>query len=346
MNTWKGRRLNITRGPADMSVSATLWFDQICESPIESMLLVAMVRDPSLRIAPQAQVGPYRVDFLVNERIIVECDGHEFHSSKEQRGQDAARDRALQAAGFRVLRFTGTEIYRDASGCSDEVSRHAATLGDGVVDASTVPKPVPIVEPPRAVETQLAVLGSLQQVRDTLGDCHRCNLCKERRQIVFGVGRPDADLVVIGEAPGYHEDQHGDPFIGPAGQLLDKMLDDILGLQRDQVYITNVVKCRPPKNRNPLPDELDACRPFLDAQFATVGPKVMLVLGSIVYRAMFNTESGISRNRGRWHEHQGVPVMPTFHPAYLLRQPEDKKHAEADFRLLRERYDALGCRRT
>jgi uracil-DNA glycosylase len=192
--------------------------------------------------------------------------------------------------------------------------------------------------------------AQLERVRTDLGDCRRCGLCKERRQIVFGVGDPEADLVVIGEAPGYHEDQQGEPFVGPAGQMLDKMLENVLKLRRDQVYILNVVKCRPPKNRNPLPDEIDACRPFLEAQLASVAPKLVLVLGSVAYRALFRTEQGIKRSRGRWHEQavapgEVVPAMPTFHPAYLLRQPEDKKLTFADLKAVAQRYDELGGRR-
>lgn len=185
----------------------------------------------------------------------------------------------------------------------------------------------------------------LQQIREEIGDCRRCGLCKERRNIVFGVGDPEADLVVIGEAPGYNEDQQGEPFVGPAGQMLDKMLENVLSLRRDQVYIMNVVKCRPPKNRNPLPDEVDSCRPFLDAQFETIAPKVALVLGSVAFRTLFSTEEGITRRRGRFLEYGSVPVMPTFHPAYLLRTPEDKRFTFEDLKLLRARYDDLGGKR-
>ncbi len=185
----------------------------------------------------------------------------------------------------------------------------------------------------------------LQRVRDELGDCRRCGLCKERRQIVFGVGSPDADLVVVGEAPGYHEDMQGEPFVGPAGQMLDRMLVHVLGLTREEVYILNVVKCRPPKNRNPLPDEVAACRPVLEAQLAAIRPKVGLVLGSVAFRALFGTDAGITRSRGQWKTALGIPMLPTFHPAYLLRKPEDKRLTFADLKDLRKRYDALGAAR-
>jgi uracil-DNA glycosylase len=182
----------------------------------------------------------------------------------------------------------------------------------------------------------------LARVQEDLGDCKRCGLCRERKSIVFGVGSAQAELVVIGEAPGQQEDEVGEPFVGPAGQMLDKMLENVLGLRRDQTYILNVVKCRPPKNRNPEPDELQACRPFLDAQLRAIAPKVILLLGAVAYRTVFRTDAGIMRNRGRWHEYGGVPVMPTFHPAYLLRSPQDKRLTFDDLKQLRDRYDRLG----
>lgn len=185
----------------------------------------------------------------------------------------------------------------------------------------------------------------LEQVRLDLGDCQRCPLHRGRSQIVFGVGDPDADLVVCGEAPGYHEDQRGEPFVGPAGEMLDKMLRHVLGLERAEVYILNIVKCRPPKNRNPLPAEIDACMPFLQRQLQSLSPKVVLVLGAVAYRSLLRVEQGIKRNRGRWHQLGDIPVMPTFHPAYLLRQPGDKRLTFEDLKDVRRRYDALGGKR-
>ncbi|MCB9669323.1 MAG: uracil-DNA glycosylase [Alphaproteobacteria bacterium] len=191
----------------------------------------------------------------------------------------------------------------------------------------------------------------MRAVRDELGDCSRCDLCKARKNIVFGVGDPSADLVVIGEGPGEQEDLQGEPFVGPAGQMLDKMLENVLGLRRDQVYILNVVKCRPPRNRNPLPEEVDACMPFLRAQLRALRPKLGLVLGSVAYKALLQTTQGITRSRGRWHVWRDphsdlvLPVLPTFHPAYLLRQPQDKRLTFADLKDLRARYDQEGGRR-
>ena len=181
----------------------------------------------------------------------------------------------------------------------------------------------------------------LARVREDLGDCRRCKLAKGRRNIVFGVGDPDADLVVVGEGPGRHEDLQGEPFVGDAGQMLDRMLSNVLGLERSQVYILNIVKCRPPRNRNPEPDEVDACRPFLESQLQAIAPKLLLVLGSVAFKSLFNTDQGIMRNRGRWRDYQGIPTMPTFHPAYLLRQPGDKRLTFEDLKAVKRRYEEL-----
>lgn len=201
----------------------------------------------------------------------------------------------------------------------------------------------PEAEPP--VEDGVPPATRLARVREELGDCRRCVLCRERKSVVFGVGTPEADLVIVGEAPGQQEDEQGEPFVGPAGQMLDKMLENVLSLRRDQVYILNVVKCRPPKNRNPQPDEIETCRPFLEAQVRAIRPKLVLVLGSVAYRALFRTDAGITRNRGRWHEYDGLPAMPTFHPAYLLRSPQDKRFTFEDLKQVRDRYDRVGGRR-
>lgn len=201
-------------------------------------------------------------------------------------------------------------------------------------------------EPAPEAAAEPADVEDLGDVRTDLGDCTRCGLCAGRRNIVFGVGDPQADLMVVGEAPGYHEDQRGEPFVGAAGEMLDKMLANVLGLPRAQVYIANVVKCRPPDNRNPDPQEIATCLPFLRRQIAAIEPKVILVLGSVAFRALLDTSQGITRSRGRWHELDGVPVMPTFHPAYLLRKPQDKRLTFEDLKSVRARYDTLGGRRS
>lgn len=192
-----------------------------------------------------------------------------------------------------------------------------------------------------AREEEVPSAVAMRRVREELGDCRRCGLCRERRRIVFGVGDPDAELVVVGEAPGYQEDLEGEPFVGPAGQMLDRMLENVIGLKREQVYILNVVKCRPPKNRNPLPEELDACRPFLEGQLRAMRPRVLLVLGSVACRALLGGDSGVTRARGRWHTVGGVAAMPTFHPAYLLRTPEDKRLTFDDLKAVKARLDEL-----
>ena len=167
------------------------------------------------------------------------------------------------------------------------------------------------------------------QVRQVLGDCERCGLCRERGQLVFGAGDSRSRLMVVGEAPGFHEDREGVPFVGRAGQMLERMLSNVLGLGREQVFITNVVKCRPPENRNPTPDEIGRCLPFLRAQMRVVAPEVVLVLGSVATRALFGPEAGVTRVRGPWREVSwaggSAQAMATFHPAYLLRRPEDKR---------------------
>jgi len=154
--------------------------------------------------------------------------------------------------------------------------------------------------------------------------------------MVFGVGSPTARLVVVGEAPGHHEDQQGEPFAGPAGLVLDEMLK-AAGLTRDDAYLMNVVKCRPPNSRNPLPEEIDACRPFLAGQIAAIAPAVLLVLGATAFRALFQTDAGIARNRGRWHTFDGIPTLPVFHPAYLLRNPDERPVAMSDMQTLKAR---------
>lgn len=186
--------------------------------------------------------------------------------------------------------------------------------------------------------------AGLDAIRADLGACERCGLCAGRKNIVFGVGDADADLMVIGEGPGEQEDLTGEPFVGAAGQMLDKMLENVLGLPRPKVYIANVVKCRPPENRNPTPEEAAICKPFLERQIRAVQPKILLVLGGVALSQVLGI-NGITRARGkevRWKE---IPAIPTFHPAYLLRSPGDKKLTFEDLKLLLRRYDELGGRR-
>ena len=166
-------------------------------------------------------------------------------------------------------------------------------------------------------------LPLLEGVRGEMGECTRCKLHKTRTNIVFGVGSPEARLMFVGEAPGEDEDLKGFPFVGKAGQLLTKMIE-AMGLRRDDVYICNTVKCRPPNNRNPEPDELLACEPFLKGQLGAVKPEVIVTLGKFAAQALLREQTPITRLRGQWREYEGIPVMPTFHPSYLLRSPGEK----------------------
>lgn len=156
-----------------------------------------------------------------------------------------------------------------------------------------------------------------------LVDCQRCPLREQRTQVIFGVGTPEAELVFVGEAPGRDEDIQGEPFVGRAGQLLTRMIE-AMGLTRDQVYICNVIKCRPPENRNPRPEEVACCEPFLLQQIEIIQPKVIVALGKFAVQTLLRDTTPITRLRGRWHDYYGIPLMPTFHPSYLLRNPSAK----------------------
>ena len=176
---------------------------------------------------------------------------------------------------------------------------------------------------PQASGQQAVKLPTLDQVREELGECTRCKLHKGRHNIVFGVGNPRARLMFVGEAPGEDEDLQGFPFVGKAGQLLTKMIE-AMGLKRDDVYICNTVKCRPPNNRNPEPDELESCEPYLKGQLSAVKPEAIVTLGKFAAQALLRDQTPISRLRGQWRDYEGIPLMPTFHPAYLLRSPGEK----------------------
>lgn len=180
--------------------------------------------------------------------------------------------------------------------------------------------------------TPAPMILTLQAIREDIGDCTRCKLSTlGRRQVVFGVGNPDADLMFVGEAPGADEDVQGVPFVGRAGQLLTKMIE-AMGFARDEVYIANVVKCRPPENRNPEPDEIERCEPFLFRQIESVRPKVIIALGAFAAKTLLRTQDPISRLRGRIFDYHGAQLVPTFHPSFLLRSPGQKKYAWEDLK--------------
>jgi len=180
---------------------------------------------------------------------------------------------------------------------------------------------------------------TLEAVREALGDCTRCRLCERRTQIVFGDGNPGAALMFVGEGPGAEEDRRGLPFVGRAGELLTSMIEKGLEIPRSEVYICNIVKCRPPDNRTPLAEEAATCRPFLDGQIAAIRPRVLVTLGKPAASLLLGRDVAITRIRGTWHEYRGIPLMPTLHPAYLLRQytQENRRNVWADLKAALER---------
>jgi uracil-DNA glycosylase len=175
---------------------------------------------------------------------------------------------------------------------------------------------------------------ALHAIREDLGDCIRCRLHKQgRKQIVFGVGNPNADLMFIGEAPGADEDEQGEPFVGRAGQLLNNMIK-AMGLQREGVYIANIIKCRPPGNRTPERDECETCSPFLMRQISAIKPKVIVALGAVAARTLLALNAPMSELRGHWYDFRGTKLAVTYHPAFLLRDPRQKKEAWKDLQMV------------
>jgi uracil-DNA glycosylase len=181
---------------------------------------------------------------------------------------------------------------------------------------------------------------SLTQHEQAICECQKCPLGATRTNFVYGVGNPNADVMFVGEAPGRDEDLKGEPFIGRAGQLLDKILTAI-NFSRDQIYIANILKCRPPNNRDPQPDEMDMCTPYLLEQIDLIKPKIICSLGRIAAQNLLKTKTPLGKLRGMWHDYYGVPFMVTYHPAALLRFQSYKKDTWADVKMLRARYDEM-----
>lgn len=194
------------------------------------------------------------------------------------------------------------------------------------------------LEMPGNANPDMSGKETLEGIRSDLGDCRLCELCRSRTNIVFGTGNPDARLMFLGEGPGYDEDLSGEPFVGRAGRLLDRIIA-AMTLARDAVYICNIVKCRPPENRDPLPVEIESCIPFLQRQIDIIAPEFICTLGAVATRALLRTNAPVSRLRGRFHDYRGIRVMPTYHPAFLLRNPEKKRETWADMKSL---MDAMG----
>jgi len=199
--------------------------------------------------------------------------------------------------------------------------------------------PEPVTDAAINVEpsTMPSQLDELARQAET---CTACPLAETRTQVVFGVGNPQAEILFIGEAPGREEDLKGEPFVGRAGQLLDRMLAAV-SLDRSQVYIMNTVKCRPPNNRDPRPEEVQACSRWFDAQLKALQPKLICLLGRVAAQTVLATDTSLSGLRGRWHDYRGIPVRVVYHPAFLLRSPQQKRAAWQDLQILQQRYREL-----
>lgn len=246
-------------------------------------------------------------------------------------------------------RGNALSVRDEVAKLAGELRAHAEwqieTGATGLPRAGTVPSPTRKVggetptlatAPPQATApaTPTAPAQANSKVRlvalaDEVRACSKCSLHTARTQTVFARGNPDAELCFVGEGPGADEDRQGFPFVGKAGQLLDRMIV-AMGFQRDDVYVCNIVKCRPPENRKPEPDEMAACKPYLREQLELVGPKVIVALGATAVEGLIGMSGGITRLRGQWKLYRTIPVMPTFHPAYLLRNPAAKREVWAD----------------
>ncbi|MBQ9502583.1 MAG: uracil-DNA glycosylase [Lentisphaeria bacterium] len=207
--------------------------------------------------------------------------------------------------------------------------------GQQTAPAASPVSPVPSVPVP----SPAAVAGGdLEALRQQALACRGCPLCEQRTNVVFGEGDPHAQLMFIGEGPGFDEDRLGRPFVGKAGQLLDKMIT-AMQFTRGSVYICNIVKCRPPGNRVPMPEEAEACLPYLKAQISLVSPQAIVLLGATAAHYLLGRQEGITRLRGRWLDYNGIPVMPTYHPAFLLRKPEAKRDAWSDLQQVMAKFN-------
>ena len=221
---------------------------------------------------------------------------------------------------------------------ANELAAQLEFLRDIGVESLSQPQPSPPgrgqTAKPSGEGRREPSLMSLESIRAEIGDCQRCKLAPQRTNIVFGSGNPSAELVFVGEAPGYDEDQQGLPFVGRAGQLLTKIIESI-DIKREDVYICNVLKCRPPDNRNPEPDEVASCNPFLKKQLATIRPKVVCCLGTFAAQTVLQMAAPIGKLRGKFFDMDGMRVIATFHPAYLLRSPDKKREVWEDMKQIR-----------
>jgi uracil-DNA glycosylase family 4 len=254
-----------------------------------------------------------RADLVEHLRFLGEIGVAGFSRSAawSTRAEDLERQAAAERESLEGRAAPGTEgVDPGVARAPGQRRRSGVAAGSGPADAA----------------------ARLSEIRAEIGDCKRCKLHRlGRRHIVFGIGNPNAQLMFIGEAPGYDEDLQGEPFVGRAGQLLTRIIEAI-GLKREDVYIANVIKCRPPENRNPEPDEVDTCEPFVFEQVEAIRPKVIVALGTFAARALLRTQDPISRLRGRIYTYGHSKLVPTFHPAYLLRSPERKRDTWEDMK--------------
>jgi DNA polymerase len=205
--------------------------------------------------------------------------------------------------------------------------------GQERVDRPSVVAEETVILQPGLTADNVSIGETVEEIWRELRDCHRCSLGDERTNLVFGVGNEQAEIVFVGEAPGRDEDLNGEPFVGEAGQLLTKIIL-AMGFAREDVYICNVLKCRPPHNRNPLAEEIEACQPYLLRQLQAISPKVIVALGTFAAQTLLQTRAPISQLRGRIHDYHGIPLMPTFHPAFLLRSPAKKREVWDDMKVV------------
>jgi uracil-DNA glycosylase len=226
----------------------------------------------------------------------------------------------------------GTESHRDTASILSPVASDLQPTSLGLFGASVIPLQTRSLFSPLEPSTREE---TLEEIRSDLGDCQRCKLAPLRKHIVFGTGHPRAALMFVGEAPGADEDDQGLPFVGRAGQLLTRIIEAI-SLKREDVYICNVIKCRPPENRTPERDEIDSCEPFLRRQIESVKPKVIVCLGSPAMQTLLKIKTGITQIRGQWLDYNGIKVMATFHPAYCLRWPDKKREVWEDMKKVRD----------
>jgi len=239
----------------------------------------------------------------------------------------ALTDRVRYYNDLGIYDFYRRTITTGVSSDAAEASSPASAVNEHRLAKERLsnPSPAPTIADPAT---------TLRLIREDLGDCTRCRLHKQgRKQIVFGVGNPSADLMFIGEAPGADEDQQGEPFVGRAGQLLNNMIK-AMGLRREDVYIANIIKCRPPGNRTPERDECDTCSPFLMRQIEAVQPKAIVALGAVAAKTLLAINAPMLELRGRWYDFRGTKLAVTYHPAFLLRDPRQKKETWKDLQMV------------